>query len=119
MTVSLKDNRKLPGKVVRFSSTALAIALLAAIIIVAFIALRQQFTSTGLYRVDYEGKIVDKSVTINESRTGSRAARRLLIRGKSGEEFQVAINEVLYGRAQVGMWIKSSSAGAELAWGEP
>ena len=119
MTVGLKDSRKLSGKVAKFSLTALAILSIAAIIIVAFIALRQRLTSTGLYRMEYEGKIVDKSVTISESQTGSGEVRCLRIRGKNGEEFQVTINEVLYGRAQIGMWIKSSSKGVELTWNEP
>jgi hypothetical protein len=119
VTVSLKDRRKLSGKVGTFLSTTLMVAVIAALLIVGFIAIRERFTSTGLYRIEYEGKIVDKSVTITESQTGSGAARRLLIRAKNGEEFQVTINEVLYGRAQIGMWIKSSSKGAELTWAEP
>jgi hypothetical protein len=119
VTVSLKDRRKLSGKVGTVLSTTLGVAVIVALLVVGYIAIHERFTSTGPYRIEYEGRIVDKSITITESQIGSGTARRLLIRAKNGEEFQVAINEVLYGRAQIGMWIKSSSKGAELTWAEP
>lgn len=79
----------------------------------------QQINSTGLYRTEYEGKIVDKSLTIRESMYGSRVARRLLIESKSGERFEVAPSETVYERAQKGMWIRSSrKSGVELSWSE-
>jgi hypothetical protein len=119
VTVSLKDRRKLSGKVGTFASTALVVLLVGATIVAVIFSLRQRSTSTGLYRTEYEGKIVDKSVTIRESQTGSYPVQRLLIRSKSGEEFQVTINNPLYQRAQVGMWIKSNGAGTELTWEAP
>lgn len=79
----------------------------------------QRSSSTGLYRSEYEGRILDKWVNIGETQTGSVPQRRLLIKGRDGQTFAVAVNQPLYERAQVGMWIKSSKANAELTWNEP
>lgn len=90
-------------------------AVVALMVAAAVITLRQRFTSTGPYRTEYEGRVMDKSVTLGETQTGSYPVRRLLIRGKGGDEFQIIVNESLYNRAQVGMWIKNGKAGAELS----
>ncbi|HWS98707.1 MAG TPA: hypothetical protein VN256_00450 [Pyrinomonadaceae bacterium] len=115
MTAAPKERTQLSDKVATVLVTALVIAVAAAV----FVSLRQQLNSTGIYRADYEGKIVDKSATFLESQTGSRVARRLHIRKKDGEEFQVSVNESLYERALVGMWIKGNNEKAELTWEEP
>lgn len=88
----------------------------AAVLVVSYY---QRSASTGPFRQEYEGKIVDKWVNIGEARTGSYPARRLLIKNRNGEQFPVAVTESTYGRAQVGMWIKSSKTGGELSWEEP
>ncbi|HLM54969.1 MAG TPA: hypothetical protein VK422_02505 [Pyrinomonadaceae bacterium] len=72
------------------------------------------YRQQGAYRVEYEGLVVDKSLTLQETQTGTGAMRRLLIRARGGEEFQVVVNEVLYERARVGMWISSDRGGARL-----
>jgi hypothetical protein len=77
---------------------------------------KHQTSSAGIYRMEYEGRIVDKSETFAESRTGSRVSRRLLIEAKDGSRFEVAVNKELYDRVQKGMWIKSSGQGVELSW---
>lgn len=99
--------------------TAFLSAVVILLVATLVVTLHQQFASTGPYRMEYEGRVIDKSVTITESQTGSYPVRRLLIKSKSGEEFQVIVNQSLYERAQVGMWIKSSKAGAELSLTEP
>jgi hypothetical protein len=76
----------------------------------------QQYTLTGAYAREYEGKILDKSQTITESIEGSGVRRRLLIEGRGGEKFEVAIGAETYERAQKGMWIKKTEAGVELTW---
>ncbi|HEX8421800.1 MAG TPA: hypothetical protein VF634_00215 [Pyrinomonadaceae bacterium] len=76
----------------------------------------RQYTLTGPYVREYEGKILDKSQTITESQRGSGVRRRLLIEGRGGERFEVAIGEESYERAQKGMWIKKTDAGVELTW---
>jgi len=75
-----------------------------------------QYTLTGPYAREYEGKILDKSQTISESHTGSGVRRRLLIEGRGGERFEVAIGAETYERAQKGMWIRKTEAGVELTW---
>ena len=80
---------------------------------------RQQFGSSGVYRPEYEGRIVDKHVTIRESQEGSRAARRLLIEGRDGVRFEVGVGPEVYERAEVGMWIKVGNAQVELTRPEP
>jgi hypothetical protein len=79
---------------------------------------RQLFRADGILRGEYEGKIVDKSLTIQETQTGSKMKRRLLIEGKRGERFEVAPDVAIYERAQIGMWIKSDRAGVELSRSE-
>ena len=76
----------------------------------------RQYTLTGPYAREYEGKILDKSQTITESETGSGVRRRLLLEGRGGGRFEVAVGAEIYERAQKGMWIKKTGAGVELTW---
>ncbi len=86
------------------------------VIAVAFNSCHQQYTLTGPYVAEYEGKVLDKWQTITESQTGSRVRRRLLIEGRNGERFEVAIGAETYEQARKGMWIKKTEAGVELSW---
>lgn len=115
MTASIKERPQWPDKV----GTVLVAVLVVAVAAAVFVSLRQRLTSTGLHRMDYEGRIVDKSATVTESETGSGVRHLLRVRAKDGEEFSVTVNGSLYERAQIGMWIKSSSRGAELTEGGP
>jgi hypothetical protein len=93
----------------------LALAVLASMLLTS--TCYQQYTLTGAYVREYEGKILDKSQTITESQTGSGVRRRLLIEGRDGKKFQVAISEATYEQARKGMWIKKTeAAGVELVW---
>lgn len=92
---------------------------MAALLFVLVVNLRQRFEPSGPYRVDYEGRIVDKSITLAETQMGTGSVKRLHIRGKDGETFDVIVNSSLYDRAQVGMWIRSDRNGAKLSWDEP
>lgn len=93
------------------------------IIVVVFVAftliginVNQLLTSTGQYHVEYEGTIINKSITGKESEFGSYMSRKLHIRDQNGLEFYVVVDSSLYERAQVGMWIKSNKDGKELLW---
>jgi hypothetical protein len=88
----------------------------AGVLATLIILYRQQTSSTGIYRMDYEGRVIDKSETFLETKTGSRVQRRLLIEGKDGGRFEIAVNKELYDRVQKGMWIESSGKGVELSW---
>ena len=96
-----------------------ACVLAAAAIVLLSWELVNWYRQRGAYRVEYEGRVVDKSLTLQETQMGTGAMRRLLIRTKGGEEFQVVVNEVLYERAREGMWIRSSRDGARLYDSEP
>jgi hypothetical protein len=92
--------------------------ILIALGVLASIAIlyKRQTSSAGIHRMEYEGRVIDKSETIVETDLGSRVRRRLLIEGKDGGRFEVAVNEELYARVRKGMWIKRTSKGAELSW---
>ncbi len=63
--------------------------------------------SPSLHRDEYEGRIVDKSLTFSETQLGSGIRRRLLIEDKNGTQFEVAVKADVYDRAQIGMLIKN------------
>jgi hypothetical protein len=68
----------------------------------------------------YEGRIVDKSITLSESYQGSGKTLRLHIRGRGGEVSAVKVTYETYERARVGMWVRNDGSGAvELSWDEP
>jgi len=102
----------------RSAATTLGLVLLLALIIFTLLTATcyHQYTLTGPYAREYEGKILDKSQTITESQTGSGVRRRLLLEGRGGEKFEVAIGAETYERAREGMWIKKTDAGVELTW---
>lgn len=68
-----------------------------------------QFSSFGLYRTEYQGRIIDKSMTFSETQLGSGLKRRLLIEDKNGARFEVAVKADVYDRAQIGMLIKNGN----------
>jgi hypothetical protein len=105
----------------RSAATTLGLALLLALIIFALLTptCYHRYTLTGPYAREYEGKILDKSQTITESQTGSGVRRRLLIEGRDGARFEVAIGAHDYERAHEGMWIRKTGAGVELSWPTP
>ena len=116
-----KRQRQLAAKSkLKLRVTTLTISFVLVIAVVTFTLLTshcyQQYTLTGAYAREYEGKILDKSQTITESKRGSGVRRRLLLEGRGGEKFEVTIGAETYERAQAGMWIKKTEAGVELTW---
>jgi hypothetical protein len=67
----------------------------------------------------YEGRIVDKSITLSETYQGSGKVLRLHVRGRDGEVSAVKVTYDTYERARVGMWVRSEGGGVELSWDEP
>lgn len=86
--------------------TVSALIIIVALIVIAGVALYQQFNSSEQNRVEYEGRVLDKSITIKESETGSYPIKKLYIRNRNNEEFNVLVDAKLYDRVKVGMWIK-------------
>ena len=58
-----------------------------------------------LARPEYEGKLINKSLTVRETRQGSKISRLFLLEGTDGVRFEIAPGEDDYERAQIGMWI--------------
>ncbi|MBA3240822.1 MAG: hypothetical protein H0T60_06305 [Acidobacteria bacterium] len=110
-----------PGRVRWYNDTAglIAIVLTALLLPAGGVILYQRFKLTGPYRIDYEGRVVDKSLTLRETEEGTQAVTHLIVEGKDAARFRVSVNRGLYDRAQVGMWIRSNRDGAELSWSEP
>ncbi|HYO92188.1 MAG TPA: hypothetical protein VEQ40_11155 [Pyrinomonadaceae bacterium] len=97
----------------RIGATVLLFSVLLALIVIVY---RQRHSSTGIYRKEYEGRVIDKSETFVETREGSFVSRRLLIEDRDGVRFEVAVSREDYGRVQKGMWIKKNRDGIELSW---
>ena len=83
-----------------------------AVAFLTFMRLRPQPSS-------YEGRIVDKSITLSESQKGSGRVLRLHVRGRDGGNFAVKVDYDTYNRAQVGMWVRNDGGGPQLSWEEP
>lgn len=114
-----QKNSELKGSRVNFKNAAAAIFV---VIIVAFffysvgINVYQRLGRVGPYRVEYQGKVVDKSITVNHTETGSYQLRILRIRDEEGKEFNIIVDVDLYDRTQIGMWIKKNDTGVEVSW---
>jgi hypothetical protein len=89
------------------------IALIAgAVAFVTFVKLRPRPST-------YEGRVVDKSITLSETQQGSGKVMRLHVRGRNGESFAVRADFDTYNRARVGMWARNEGSGVGLSWAEP
>ena len=100
-----KQTAKSKFKFKRKSETLFLIAVIAFFLTFGFAKCYQRYLSTSAYRKDYKGRIINKSVTFIESLRGSSIEKRLTIKDKNGEEFLVIVNDEIYERAEVGMWI--------------
>ena len=67
----------------------------------------------------YEGRVVDKSITLAETQRGSGKILRLHIRGRAGENFTAEVSYDTYDRARVGMWARNDGTGIRLYATEP
>ena len=63
--------------------------------------------------------MVDKSQTFRETKLGSGIERRLIVKEDNGNTFAVAVDQDLYERVLVGMWIKKDGEHVELSWPGP
>ena len=72
-----------------------------------------------LVRRDFVGRVVDKSLTLHESQIGTSGSLALLVEGRDGKRFKVAVTDEVYGRARVGMWVSRRAGAVEVSWGEP
>jgi hypothetical protein len=87
------------------------------LIVILTIALMvtQKCNSTGFYKGNYEGQVIDKGIVSHESLTGSSVERYLVLEGKNGEQFSVYVTRAIYEGAQIGMWIRKTKTSQELS----
>jgi hypothetical protein len=89
----------------------LTIGLLVGIAILIY----QRSTSTGSFRGEYKGKIIDKRISVLETNEGSRFAKELIVEAAGGHQFTVSVTQEIYDRAKAGMLIQRTPAkGIEL-----
>jgi len=72
-------------------------------------------TSTGPFRREYSGRIVEKRISVFESEQGSYFSNKLVIEETSGRRFTVTVTQEIYDRAKPDMWIQKTSRGTELS----
>jgi hypothetical protein len=87
-----------------------AVVFLAGVSILTY----QCSTSTGPFRSEYSGRIIDKRISVFESNQGSVFTKELIVEEKSGRRFTVSVTQEIYDRAKPGMWIQKTSTGIEL-----
>lgn len=81
-----------------------------------FFAFYHRYTQTGVYRGEYEGRVLDKWVNVVESQLGSGPQWRMLVESDGGERFEVAVSGGTYERARPGMRIRRAGGEVELWW---
>jgi hypothetical protein len=69
--------------------------------------------TTGPFRTEYEGRIIDKWADHSQSEQGSQPYFRLIIRSSDNQQFTVSVSSEIYDRAKVGMFVKKTAAGIE------
>jgi hypothetical protein len=103
----------------RAAVAVILVGTCAGLLITVVVRSYQVFNFTGPHRTVYEGRIVDRSMTITESQLGSGAVYLLHVRGRDGVVFDKVVTAELYGRARVGMWVRGGPNGPELYATEP
>ena len=89
--------------------------LMLGLLIAVAIVIYQRSTSTGPFRSEYKGKIIDKRVSVVETNEGSRFAKELIVEEAGGYRFTVGVTREIYDRAKPGMLIQRTAAkGIEL-----
>ncbi|HEX8286184.1 MAG TPA: hypothetical protein VF588_22680 [Pyrinomonadaceae bacterium] len=94
---------------------AVAVALTA----FAFIYACPRLRKPPVIERDFVGTVLDKSLTLRESQTGTTPKLRLLVRARDGRQFEVAVTPEQYERARVGMWVTRVRGAIGLSWEEP
>ena len=111
MTIKPDRRTKLSGW--NIAEGAVLAIVLASMLGALAILTYQCSTSTGPFRREYSGRIVDKRISVIETQEGSRFARELVIEEKSASRFTVTVTQDDYERAKPGMWIQKTPKGTE------
>jgi len=70
--------------------------------------------TTGPFRNEYQGQIIDKWADHTYTEQGSQPYFRLVIKGNDNQQFSVSVSSEIYERARVGMFVRKTDAGIEL-----
>lgn len=62
----------------------------------------------GVYRDEYQGRIVDRWAQYSESEQGSTPQFKLLVEGDDRNRFTVSVSPEIYERSKVGMRVKKN-----------
>ncbi len=101
---------KLPAVVDRTLLVAAAII----VFVGAVLLLRQCASNVTSDRKNFTGRIVEKRVSVDETRQGSKFANSLLVEEESGGRFYLRVTDEMYKRAEVGKWIRRDKNGVYL-----
>jgi len=88
-------------------------------LIASGIVVYERHASTGAYRQEYAGRLIEKQTRSFETREGSFMERYLIIEEKTGRRIQVVVSEDVFETVKEGGWIQRTSRGVEMFAEEP
>jgi hypothetical protein len=112
--MNLRERLKIHGWSGTFSPLVVAITILIVLSLISFLLYLRLISGAEPYKAEYEGEIVDKSLTVRESETRPGVQFLLLVKGNDGDQFNVSVSRDLYQDACVGMHIKKTRDGTFL-----
>lgn len=119
----MTTQRSKRGLLCRVTILALEAVILFSIVVFVISALvighRHWFASTGPYRKEYMGRIVEKTVWPYETLEGSFVKKCLIIEEKDGVQSLINVEEDTFARAQPGQWIRRTPKGIQLFSTDP
>ena len=87
------------------------VVILAALALTFWSVYRFWAPPRGVYRDEYQGRIVDRWAHYSESEQGSTPQFRLLVEGDDQSRFIVSVAPEIYERSRVGMRVKKNRDG--------
>lgn len=119
MTTPCSRRRKLYRAAIRAIEAILLCSMLLCVVSAIVIKYRHFYKSTGPYRREYVGRIVEKTIWPNNTLEGSFVDRCLIIEEKGGSRSFVYVREDTFARAQPGQWIRRTQKGIQLFSTDP
>jgi len=98
----------------RILEAACLIVVTLLMVATGIVVIYERVTSTGAYRPEVSGRVVDKTMRFYESNEGSSVERFLIIEEENGSQYAISVGEKVYEKAIVGMRFKKSRSGVEL-----
>ena len=114
IVMELRESVKIRGWSETFSPLIVTITILLFLALISFLLYLRLVSGVEPYKGEYEGEIVDKSLTVRESETRPGVQFLLLVKGNDGNQFNVSVSKDLYQDAGIGMHIKRTKDGTSL-----